>query len=54
MLTIGMLFWILMILWLVFGLWAWWPLNRTHGPTFLLWLLLFLLGVGAFGWPIRG
>lgn len=52
--TIGMLFWVLMIVWLVFGLWAWWPITRAHGPTFLLWFLLFLLGWGVFGFPIKG
>ena len=54
MLTVGLLFWILMIVWLIFGLWAYWPLNRANGPNFLLWFLLFLLGVGTFGFPIKG
>lgn len=52
--TIGLLFWILMIVWLVFGFWAWWPINRVNGPNFLLWFLLFLLGWGVFGFPIKG
>lgn len=54
MLTIGLLFWILMILWIVFGLWTYWPLNRSHAPSFLLWFLLFLLGWAQFGFPISG
>ena len=52
--TIGVLFWLLMILWLVFGFWAWWPITRDRGPSFLLWVLLFLLGWATFGFPIKG
>lgn len=54
MLTLGLLFWILMILWLVFGMWAWWPLARANAPHFFLWFLLFLLGWAQFGFPISG
>lgn len=52
--TIAMLFWVLMLVWLFFGLWAWWPITRANGPNFLLWFLLFLLGWGTFGFPIKG
>jgi hypothetical protein len=52
--TVAMLFWVLMIVWLFFGVWAWWPLSRVNAPNFLLWFLLFLLGWGTFGFPIRG
>lgn len=52
--TIGMIFWVLMIIWLVFGFWAYWPLSRANGPNFLLWFLLFLLGWSVFGFPIKG
>jgi hypothetical protein len=58
--TIGFLFWLLMILWLIFGLyWSWpatpapaafWPI----GGHFVLWVLLFLLGWKVFGFPIHG
>jgi hypothetical protein len=50
----GMLFWILMILWLIFGIlshwshWEWSPLVNIV----LLWVLLALLGWGIFGKPI--
>ncbi len=53
-LSIGVVFWILMIIWLVFGLWAWWPLSKINMPNFLLWFLLFLLGWAVFGFPIAG
>lgn len=59
--TIGFLFWLLYILGLVFGfgglyigatdgrsrVWGW-------GGSILLWVLLFLLGWRAFGFPISG
>ena len=56
--TLGLCFWILMLLWLVFGLavyrgvvvGAYAPL----GGTLLLFILLFLLGWHAFGPPIHG
>jgi len=57
--TIGAIFWLLMILWLVFGLY----LNRSDlrggnyglaGGNLLLFLLLFLLGWKVFGFPIQG
>jgi hypothetical protein len=54
--TIGTLFWILMLIWLVFGFWAYWPGadRRAFGGHFLVWALLFLLGWKVFGFPISG
>jgi len=54
--TIGFIFWLLMLLWLVFGVWAYrsapnWPV--AGGSVFVL-VLLFLLGWKTFGWPIAG
>ncbi len=56
MITIGFLFWLLMILWLIFGGWVYWspPNWRPFGGHLLLWVLLFLLGLKAFGFPISG
>ncbi len=54
-LGIGMLFWILMILWLLFGFWANWtpaPNYRVFGGHLLLWFLLFLIGWEIFGFPV--
>jgi len=55
-LSLGVVFWILMLLWLVFGFWSnYGPggINyRPFGGHILLWLLLFLLGWEAFGFPI--
>jgi Na+/proline symporter len=56
--TIGAIFWLLMILWLLFGLY--W--NRADlrggnygiaGGNLILFILLFLLGWKAFGFPIQ-
>ena len=59
--TIGFLFWLLMILWLIFGLWWNWPENSAGprrfgalGSTGLLFVLLFLLGWKVFGFVIQG
>jgi hypothetical protein len=60
MLTIGLLFWILYIIGFIFGWVINWPQIGTPtgwrplGYNLLLWVLLFLLGWGTFGWPVRG
>lgn len=57
--TIGFLFWLFMILWFVFGTWQAFPSAATGRPYllgghFLLFILFLLLGIHAFGWPIKG
>ena len=56
--TIGLLFWFLMILTLIFGWFIYPPTSapnyRPFGYSLLLWVLLALLGIAAFGWPIKG
>lgn len=54
--SIGFLFWLLMILWLFFGMWSIWPADgnwRPVGGNLLLWVLLFILGWKAFGFVIH-
>jgi hypothetical protein len=56
--TMGLLFWILMLFWLLFGLWSNWGgivAGQWHplGNSLLLFILLLLLGWAAFGPPIR-
>lgn len=57
--SIGFLFWLLILFWLIFGLWWTWPASnepRSFGPVggnLLLFVLLVLLGIGVFGWPIH-
>jgi len=55
--SIALVYWILMLLWLVFGIWSGWPMTganvRPLGGTLLLFILLVLLGWRAFGPPIH-
>jgi len=53
--TLSLVFWLLMLIWLVFGLWSNWPVqNRPNlGGTVLLFILLLLLGWRVFGPPIH-
>lgn len=55
--SFGLLYWILMLLWLVFGLWSNWP---VAGPSVkpavghvMLFVLLVLLGWKVFGSPVH-
>jgi hypothetical protein len=52
--SIGLVFWILMLIWLVFGLWQAWPgwQGWAAGNLFLF-ILLLLLGWHAFGPPVH-
>jgi hypothetical protein len=58
--TLGFLFWLLMILWFVFGLYWNWPSQPGPagfgilGGNLLLFILLFLLGWKVFGFVIQG
>lgn len=57
--SLALIFWILMLLWLVFGLWQNWPgiqggQWQPAGGNLLLFILLLILGWAAFGAPIRG
>lgn len=58
--TIGLLFWLLMVLWLVFGLYWNWPTQPGPagfgmlGGNLLLFVLLFLLGWHCFGFIVHG
>jgi len=49
----GLLFWILMILWLVFGLYYGYPDRRFLGGTLLIFVLFFLLGWAVFGFVVQ-
>lgn len=56
--SFALVYWILMLLWLVFGLWGNWPQGETKnfrpiGGTLLLFILLVILGWHAFGPPIH-
>lgn len=49
----ALLFWILMLLWLVLGLWSTWPNLRAGSPNLILFILLLLLGWKVFGAPLQ-
>ncbi len=56
----GLLFWILMLFWLVVGLWGFWPVGGAGiafgaiGWGLVLFLLIGLLGWKVFGAPLQG
>ncbi len=52
--TFGLAFWILMLLWLVFGLWQYWPNHVLVGGNLLLFIVIALLGWKVFGAPLHG
>lgn len=55
--SLGLCYWVLMLVWLVFGVWSTWPVNgpnaRPLAGTVMLFVLLVLLGWRSFGPPIR-
>jgi len=52
--SFALCYWILMLIWLVFGLWANGVTNvKASGGTVLLFILLVLLGWKVFGPPIH-
>lgn len=52
--TKGLAFWILMLIWLVFGTWWNWPRWQGWlGSNAFLFILLVLIGWQVFGAPIR-
>jgi len=52
--TLGLLFWICMLLWLVIGVWIDYPSGpRLLGRGVLLFILLLVLGWHSFGAPIH-
>lgn len=52
MLTIGLLFWLLYIIGFLFGIYR--EREALLGTPLFWWVLILLLGIGTFGWPIKG
>lgn len=57
--SIGFVFWLLMLLWLIFGFVWYWPRGTPPSPAYpaigghvLIFLLFLLLGLAVFGFPI--
>lgn len=51
--SIGLCYWILMLIWFVFGLYLTWQNHLLVGGNVLLFILLLLLGWKVFGPPLR-
>ena len=54
----SLVYWIVMLIWLLLGLWSSWPLtsatSKPKAGNLVLFLLLVLLGWKVFGPPIHG
>lgn len=55
MLTFGLVFWLLMFLWVLYGAWGWYTPapHWIYGHGLFLFILFFLLGWKVYGVPIR-
>ena len=51
--TFGLAFWIIMLIWLVFGIWYAWPNHMLVGGNLMLFILMGLLGWKVFGPPLH-
>lgn len=54
--SFGLIFWILMLLWAVYGFWGWWSPGQpywVHGNAIFLFILFLLLGWKIFGAPVH-
>lgn len=55
--SMGLIFWIIMLIWLLFGFFSWTGYFGAHlmwGGSVMLFVLLGLLGWKVFGAPVRG
>ncbi len=52
--SLGLCFWILMLIWLVFSGWSVGFQPKAWGGSLLMFVLLLLLGCAQFGAPIHG
>jgi len=56
--TLQLIFWVLMLLWLVLGFWLYWPGRPAQpygmlGSTVFLFVLFLILGWATFGAPVK-
>jgi hypothetical protein len=51
--TLGLAYWIIMLVWLVFGVWSHWPDLKAGGGNLILFILLLILGWKVFGAPLH-
>ena len=58
-LSLGFIYWFILLVWLLFGGWAGYALpgperTRYWGGSFLFFVLLFIIGLALIGFPIGG
>ncbi len=51
--SFSLAFWIVFLMSCVLGTWGFWPLTRRDGAWFLALILIFLLGLSAYGTPLH-
>jgi hypothetical protein len=52
--TVGLLFWVLMLFWAIYGFaWGWPWRDAASRPIFGSWVILFVL-IGVLGWRVFG
>jgi hypothetical protein len=49
----GILFWVIWIVAVLFGCWCEWPFQRRAGTVLVVFILLALLGYRVFGGPVQ-
>ena len=52
--SLGLAFYIIMLIWLVFSVWWQWPNHYVVGGNLMMFVLFLLLGWHSFGPPIHG
>ncbi len=52
--SMSLCYWIVCLVWLVFGVWSNWPNVKAGGGSLVLFILLLLLGWKVFGPPLHG
>jgi hypothetical protein len=55
--TIGFIFWLLMLIGAILTVWSGWPYNGNYRPfsgLFFIFVLMFLLGWKVFGFVVQG
>lgn len=52
--TFGTAFWIIMLIWLIFGFWRSWGDHYAMGGSLMQFVLFLLLGWKVFGAPVHG
>ena len=52
--SLGLAFYIILLIWAVFGVWWNWPNQQVVGGNLMMFVLFLLLGWRVFGAPLHG